>query len=180
MLSRELQMRTVLIVVVMSACFAEEIHGQSEPDSTLGRNQIFIELLGNGVFYSINYERRLGEAVALRAGYTRWTELCLMECSGLDVVTAVPVIVSALVRPRRHTVELGLGVLGGRQQRARGPGVQRTFVAPTAVIALRYGGGRTPFVGRLGVMPTLYPVEMVNGVQYLFVPIPGVSIGMVF
>lgn len=126
-------MRTVLIVVVMSACFAEEFQGQSEPDSTLGRNQIFIEFLGSGVLYSINYERRLGETVALRAGYTRWTELCLMECSGLDVVTAVPVIVSAL-----HS----------------------------------WGGW--------GVMPTLYPVEMAYGVRYRLVPIPGVSIGMVF
>ncbi len=74
-------------------------------------NAVFVELLGNGLLYSIDYERMFPRwNVGLRAGasYFAWT-VSRADGSGALKLASFPVVASWYVGPPRHKLQLGLG-----------------------------------------------------------------------
>lgn len=140
---------------------------QSRPLGVAPRHAAYLELLGSGGLYSVNYERRVQERVALRIGAGSWSGDDIFG-SGQTTVTTVPVTISALRVGTRHFLEAGGGILLGRKS------AESSFGEPTrtsAVFALsgllgyRYqqpGGGflfrsaLTPLVG-FGSEEDAYP-----------------------
>jgi hypothetical protein len=87
-----------------------------EPQERTANNAIYIELLGAGFLYSINYERTFGDFAA-RAGFGYWS-ISADSDTGVSFL-AVPLTLSFIgVGSKRHMLELGAGAtiyhLGGR------------------------------------------------------------------
>jgi hypothetical protein len=117
-------------------------------------NSVYLELLGNGALYSMNYDRMFSESVGGRIGVMY---IALNEDQGNDnvSVTFVPVMVNYLVGEGKHKLELGLGALlvfasGGFDETGDFEG---SGVGGTATFGYRLqppGGG---FVFRVGFTP---------------------------
>jgi hypothetical protein len=130
------------------------------------QSSVYVELFGNGVFYSLNYDRYILDRVIARVG-AGYVNLAQTEGDGrvtrTDVVT-VPIVVSTVLGETDHKLELGAGVLSlySTQDLSFGPHEARgeeLELAGTAVLGYRYsprnGGitlraGYTPVLGRGG------------------------------
>jgi hypothetical protein len=132
-------------------------------------NAVYVELGGNGITYSLNYERFLTPDLSARVGlgYFAVGDAALAGASAS--LTTVPVMLNYLGIGRyNHRLELGVGlvVLHMSSQVIDGFGSDfgsGTLVAGTGCIAYRYaplhGGfnfkaGLTPIVASFGVFPS--------------------------
>lgn len=155
---------------------------EAPPDdsgSGLGRtanNAVFIELLGNGGVYSLNYER-IFDNFSVRAGFSyisieaETTYKCgqsgCSEARGRVSLTTFPVVGNYFLGGANHKLQLGAGVLlasvSGRAESDFTASDASGFgVAGTAVVGYRYlprkggfnfGVGFTPLVGAGGFLP---------------------------
>jgi hypothetical protein len=127
-------MKTIFTMsCVIAALFCMALPKQSMAQSA--RNTLFVEGLGNGGAYSLNYDRLLSPNVALRVGF--------------NFVPAIPVTLSYLVNlGAANHIELGIGFLATLGERSGFLG--------TGILGYRYqepnGGlffkaGFTPFFG---------------------------------
>jgi hypothetical protein len=104
-----------------------------------------VEILGNGLFYSLNYERHLRGEWWLRLGYEQFTEsdeACLGGTRQRKV-TMLPVMLNWIQGAGNHHLEAGVGIL---------PSVGAGLGA-TATLGYRYqrpGGG---LLFRVGLTP---------------------------
>jgi len=124
--------------------FAEDDGG---PPAIKAPNAVYTELLGQGILLSVNYDRRLGEHISVRAG---------VAVVGLGF--GVPVSVSFL-SSGDHKFEMGAGLLYATATN----GFEKIEgVAGSANIGYRYqprdGGfmfriGFTPLLGSGGLLP---------------------------
>ena len=133
-------------------------------------NSIFIELLGNGGLYSLNYDRLVTDYLSIRGGFSYFSISAAGNGSSASVTfMTFPIMANFLVGSPSHKLELGAGPLfayaggstssGGVGGTVSGSGFG---VAGTAVIGYRYvpydGGfhfkvGFTPLFGAGGVLP---------------------------
>ena len=75
-------------------------------------NAVFLELGGPGLFYSVNYERRLPIPVVLRLGFSLFRVGEGESGDGIGYFT-VPLSASYLLSWGSHHLELGLGLVWG-------------------------------------------------------------------
>ncbi len=80
-------------------------------DRRKAKNSVFVEGLGAGLFYSINYERIIAYGIAARIGFAYWT---ITATAGTETakasVLAIPLAVNYIGLARgSHGLELGLG-----------------------------------------------------------------------
>ncbi|MGE0321699.1 MAG: hypothetical protein AB7S68_05310 [Polyangiaceae bacterium] len=138
------------------------------PSTRSAKNSLYIELLGNGGLYSLNYERNLTDDVAARVGFSY---ISLSASAGDDSANVTfmsfPLMANYLLGGGNHHLELGAGATvlyasgeaetGGSRSSGEGVGV-----AGTATVGYRYqprdGGflfkvGFTPLVGSGGFLP---------------------------
>jgi hypothetical protein len=79
-------------------------------------NSVFLEGMGAGLFYSINYERRVIDDLGVRAGFSYLTLSTSASAGGVDASSSasyltIPITASYLgVRGRRSGLELGGGM----------------------------------------------------------------------
>jgi hypothetical protein len=73
--------------------------------SNLKQNQLYLELAGNGLIYSINYERFLSENFTIRGGFGITPGLIFVEGTFIHI----PVTASYLIGSKTSKLELGLG-----------------------------------------------------------------------
>lgn len=92
----------ILCVGVTPPSHAQSPDAATPTDSPLARNAVYLELGGSGVFYSLNYSRRLGRRTIGRVGAT-W----------FPFAWGVPVSVSHLFGTGAWRPEFGVGVLAG-------------------------------------------------------------------
>jgi hypothetical protein len=88
------------------------------------RSAIFLELGGNGLLYSINYEIRFLEQFSGRAGFGFFNVAVYEADRGVDQavgVALIPLMVNTFVGRGRHQLEIGAGPLVG----LAGTGVDR-------------------------------------------------------
>jgi hypothetical protein len=120
------------------------------------RNAVFLELLGNGGLYSVNFERMLNQRVALRIGFAAWNSPALLyEGTPPDRYQAVPVTASYLLGPGERKLEIGGGVTFGRGTLDRFSDERKdfSFTSLTAIIGYRSQPPGRGYLFRAGVTP---------------------------
>jgi len=135
------------------------------------KNVLFVEGLGNGLLYSINYERFVSDDVSLRIGFGYFGSGASSDgtqtTSG-SLIT-VPVLANYYLGGINHKLQLGLGAtFVNVSEQDVGSGIGSTFngggfsAGGTAVVGYRYipvkggftfGIGFTPFFGTFGFIP---------------------------
>jgi hypothetical protein len=144
------------------AAYAAPAPEPTPPPVLSGQNAVFVELLGSGLVYSINYERILATVpVGLRAGASFFTyKVSQAMGSGNLTLATFPLLASYYLGVACHKLELGLGATflysvassdaNGIQYGDSGLGV-----AASGVVGYRYlpdvrgvtfGAGFTPLV----------------------------------
>jgi hypothetical protein len=146
------------------------------------RNAAYVELLGNGGLYSVNYERAV-RVVKLRIGIASWTAGDLF---GGDLDTnmfTVPLTVHVVTGGGDNHLEMGAGVLVGRQTRqSRFVGGRSTsFASLVGVLGYRHQRAEGRFVFRAGFTPFIgFGQEDDAYPDRGFLPSVGISFGAAF
>lgn len=148
-------------------------------DERTANNALYLELLGAGLFYSVNYDRRIGD-LALRGGLMYFS-VSASNGSGDSASTTwlgVPLSVSYVgIGSAKHSFEVGAGItihhFGGSVNTL---GVESsdsaTKVLGHAILGYRYQPVSTGFFLRAGLSPIVG-----SGV---FLPWPHVGLGATF
>ena len=84
------------LLFVSSLLFAQESYSPK-------RNNIYVELLGNSVLYSLNYDRLLSESISVRVGFMA------LPSKDPDMVWAFPVLLNYKFFLNRDYFEVGVG-----------------------------------------------------------------------
>ena len=143
------------------------------------RNAFYVELLGNGLIYSVNYDRRLTDNLAGRVGFA----FVSGEDSDGDRASIViaPVMGSYLFGEGNSHFEAGLGVLlasasvedvGSGDEDWFDETVEGSTVLGTGVLGYRYQRPDGGFVFRVGLTPVFTTSD--------FAPWFGISFGYGF
>lgn len=104
---------SVFAVLVLSLCIPPRVQA-GEPDTSYSRNAIYVEGLGAGVLYSVNYDRRITPDFSVRVGFSSWSIGTLLVLgSGELSYTSFPVTASYLYGNGASHLELGLGLVPG-------------------------------------------------------------------
>ncbi len=165
---------TFLLVAVATPAYGQD----TAPPAR--NNSFYVELLGNGGLYSVNYERALTPAVRVRAGAAAWTA----ESFWSDAKTrfrTFPMMLQILPGGGAHQLEAGIGVLLGQRGRERDVGASGGFVSLIGLIGYRYEPPRGRFVFRAGFTPFYgFDDPSVAYPDKGFMPSIGISIGARF
>lgn len=81
---------------------ATSIHAQA--------NTVYFELFGNGLVYSVNYDRMVTDNISVRAGYGGLTVKSI-ETQEEAKITMIPVLGNYLMGDGNHKLEIGGGVV---------------------------------------------------------------------
>jgi hypothetical protein len=74
-------------------------------------NAIYVEGFGQGILYSINYDRRITPNIGLRAGFTSWSFPVALFAVGELKFTGFPLMAYYLTGQGTSHLELGFGVV---------------------------------------------------------------------
>lgn len=151
---------------------AQSVSDKSAIDQPTAKNAFYVELGGNGIFYSVNYDRLITPKVAARAGlmFMRAED----EVSNSVEVAVAPVVVSYLFGEGNSHFEAGLGVglaTASIDDVDFGEDFDRT-VYGTGVLGYRYQPKAGGVVFRAGLTPVFTTDD--------FAPWIGVSFGYAF
>lgn len=157
-LSRCVSVRSLFITIVLtsglSMCLPQTTSAQN------AKNSVFFEVGGNGVFYSVNYDRLFTPEFSGRIG--------VMRSGGSVALTIIPVTGSYLVGPGPHKLELGFGLqlidasIDSPDDEFSIFDEDATKLSGTGIVGYRYqpidGGfrftaGLTPIFGGFGALP---------------------------
>jgi hypothetical protein len=119
------------------------------------RNNVYLELLGNGGLYSVNYERRFTERASFRGGLGHWTTEDWWS-NAETTITSVPFGMSWLPGSGTRRLEVGGGLLVGRRGWKPSPGTtaeNEGFASLTGVLGYRYQPVRSGWTFRAGFTP---------------------------
>lgn len=148
-------------------------------DEREANNALYLELLGASLFYSINYDRRIGD-LALRGGLMYFSVSSGVSSSGESASASwigIPLSVMYNIGSIKHSFEVGAGItihhFGGS---VNSLGVESTGSATTvlghAILGYRFQPPQTGFFLRAGLSPIIG-----SGV---FLPWPHVGLGATF
>ena len=87
-----------LLLVMGAAAFPARAQGVGEGPLT-AQNAVYAEAFGNGLFYSLNYDRMINDRLSGRVG--------IMYAGAF----AAPAMANFLIARRRHHLEVGLGLV---------------------------------------------------------------------
>jgi hypothetical protein len=157
---------------------------EEEQEVRKANNVIFLELGGNGLVYSINYERIFGDSdFSVRAGFSYIS----LGASSSNTSTAsvslltFPVLGNYYVGSANHKLQLGAGLTFMQASASAGSSsgslvTASGFVpAPTLVIGYRYIPAKGGFAFSVGFTPFVIP-----GNDRVLFPWAGMSFGGVF
>lgn len=163
-------MRTALqLVLALWILSTQRICAQPE-ESMYTRNCLYVELLGQGILYSVNYEYRFAPSLSGRIGFTSWSLPSSFLTAGVGFrVTGVPLMVNYLTGEGNSHLELGVGGIiysahvNGEWAFWKSPDEDLSGVLGTATLGYRYQPtaegfffkiGATPMFNESGVLPT--------------------------
>lgn len=157
---------------------AQEVIATNE-DNYFARNSIFVELLGNGILYSLNYDHKFFDHASARIGgmFLSYPKNDVNNDNGRTILVLVPIMVNYLVGNGNSRLEVGGGILAGgtngsaqieneRISEARGGG------AFTGNIGYRLQPRDGGFLFRIGFTPVISSAG--------FLPWAGLSLGATF
>lgn len=146
-----------------------------EPDTC--RNAIYLEVLGPGIVYSINYDYHISQHFGLRAGFSTWSlpGHSRRQDTEIDLVS-FPVTANYLSGDGSSQLELGAGVVPiNFSWGLFSEVVKKTTVLGTVTIGYRYQPADGGLVFRIGFTP-LFNFDVPQPIQ----PWGGLSIGFAF
>lgn len=152
-------MKTSLIAAAALLSLAGTPTCAAQAEGAPPMNSVYLELLGNGGLYSVNYDRKLSDHAAVRIGVGAWTgdDLLLGSEAKKELVT-VPIGAAWLFGSGRGRLEVGAGVLVGRQSQDipfEDGSTSSGFASLTGTIGYRYQPATPGFVFRAGFTPFL-------------------------
>jgi len=153
----------VLLIIVLS-CPA---YSQTKP------NSFYLELVGSGGLYSVNYDRLITDNFGLRVGFMYFEADWFGFFNDVDFLL-IPTTLNLLVGAGRHKLEIGAGpvFVSGSMGFFGSDPVSGSGVAWTGTIGYRYQKNEGGFMWRIGFTPFL-------GGGELF-PSGGISFGYSF
>jgi hypothetical protein len=140
----------LLLIVVRSA-------GGAQPSGPYTQNAVYFEFLGQGLLYSVNFDHRFTEHIALRAGISHFTVEFISDVS----VTTIPIVAEYLSGTGNHHLEIGLGIIPiyGSVSTSffgeREGSVGTWGVIATATLGYRYQPVSEGFLFRIGLTPLM-------------------------
>ncbi len=120
------------------------------------KNAVYLEVLGNGGAYSLNYERAFSPKFLLRVGFASWSSSA--PFGGDESITTIPVMINSLFGTGNHKFEGGLGFLLGGEKHSGNeawPESSDTIFALTGVAGYRYQKPSGGIIFRAGLTPFL-------------------------
>lgn len=166
-------MRRIKFVLVLLYFFTLSNIGKAQ-DIMRSKNNIFLELGGNGGLFSINYERALNTNLNGRVGFGNWTSSFL---GGKETkITTIPVMLNHLVGKRKSFFEIGGGFLFGNKNENN---ISSLIFDLTAFLGYRYQAPGDGILFRIGMTPFLSLDSKANYPDKAFIS-GGFSIGYHF
>ncbi len=155
---------SVLFALAMLPCAAQDdyvITDTSFAQLYQGQQAVFVEAGGNGIIWSLNYDRILVSkeywklSGRVGAQYTPWLD-------SLSVV-GVPVELVYLSGDYRHFMEFGAGaaLFHSDRQIPEGAPIPNTFINASMRLGYRYQRPEGGFFWRVGFVP-MYPVAVIQ------------------
>jgi hypothetical protein len=153
-----------LTIAASAPAMAQE-HQVTSSKPLIAKNALYVELGGNGVGYTLNYERRIAEQASLRVGGMFWKASATASSGGDSVSSSatmaiVPVMANFLgLGTANHKLEVGAGVamayFSGEASNSIGDKVSGTGMVPmgTATLGYRYQPRDGGFLFRAGYTP---------------------------
>jgi hypothetical protein len=129
------------------------------PQVRTAKNTIFLELLGNGGLYSVNYDRWVHDMVSVRVGASFISLGASSSSSSANIsLFTMPIMGNFLIGSDSHKFEAGLGALLVYASASATSGATSVFangfgVAGTGTVGYRYSDPKGGFVFRIGVTP---------------------------
>jgi hypothetical protein len=157
----------IAVLIPMLVLASAPARAQSHKDSTshFCRNAIYVEALGQGGIYSVNFDHRFTKEIGFRAGFTTWSWM-----------TGLPLKVNYLGPGPVDHFEIGIGALVGLSTlNLPSPfenGLNRGHIIGTGTVGYRYQPDNGGLVFRLDFTPWF-------GYKY-FEAWAGVSLGYAF
>lgn len=153
----------------------DRVHAQEPPRA---RNAVYLELLGHGVLYSLNYERVLLPRVRGRIGYATFGTSTPPRDGGdgewdRHALVVAPLTVSYLHGTTHHLEVGGGGVLLYASNVTEAPGDERAApLAPAGLVGYRYQPAGEELLVRVAYTPSVLRGTLHNWV--------GIAIGYGF
>lgn len=94
--------RFALVLAIIATLYSSPLFGQSN------NRAVYVELLGNGIFYSVNYEHKVAEQTYVRVGGMYLGSVNTYP-DGTASMFILPVMANYLVGKGNHHLELGVG-----------------------------------------------------------------------
>lgn len=91
-----------LTLILLLTSVPASAQSANDADGHFSLNAVYVEALGVGGFYSLNYERRISEIISLRGGFTAWNGL-----------VGFPLMVNGLLGQDGDYFEIGVGLVPG-------------------------------------------------------------------
>lgn len=147
-------MKRLVLALVMFAA-APGPAALAQPSAGYTSNGVYFEILGQGLLYSINFDHRFTENIAVRAGFSHFTIGFISDVT----ISTIPLMAEYLIGTGDHHLEIGLGAvpiygrisgdLFGSSEGTTGAWV----IVATATVGYRYQPVREGFLFRIGVTP---------------------------
>lgn len=153
-------MKYILLLTLLCTISANPAHAQESPEP-LRKHSVFVELAGNGGYYSFNYDRimlaKTKWKVSGRVGVMYYSESLGYLENNKQSTYAIPVEVSYLRGGSNHHLELGLGLTPyyERYKDFESSDVNHLGVLPVARLGYRYQRREGGFFFKTGITPAL-------------------------
>jgi len=157
----------LLILVSLSLkCFAQ--------DSSSLKNGLSVEVGGNALLYSVNYERNLSTKAVAKGGMSIWKVIENQTNKSLTIM-CYPVSFNYLfhLRTPKHAIETGMGVMNliTSGNLVEYKGVTNYYINPFLNVGYRYSPAKNPFWYGVGLSPFLGTKSLTHPTEQGFLPL---------
>ncbi|MBI1805064.1 MAG: hypothetical protein HY033_08900 [Ignavibacteriae bacterium] len=146
-----------------SPLIADTLYRGEQEIFSPSRSAIYVELLGQGLLYSVNYDYRITDHLSLRAGFSTWTIPSIFGLVDGEIsFTGFPIMLNYLTGEGSSHLELGAGIIPANasvtgREIFFGSDVSgsETLILGTATIGYRLQPRDGGFLFRVGLVPLL-------------------------
>lgn len=166
-----MRFNTTLLSILTFLIISSKTYAQ---DSSNYKNSVMLEIGGNGLAYSINYERFLNKNINARAGFSLF-KIIENQTDKSMIVMSYPISFNYLINLARqkHLIETGIGVMNlvTSGDLVEYKGVTNYYLNPFLNLGYRYEPTKNRFLYRIGLSPFLGTTSLTNPTEQGFQPL---------